>query len=198
MKKTDNKFCRELSLENKFVVLYSGNQGRCHDLLTIVNCAYYLKNDYQTVFLFIGNGAQNNFLKQRVHELNLKNIIFKDYQAYEDLNYSLNSADLAIVSLGKNTEGLIAPSKLYGHLAAGSPIAAISPKDSYLTELINSYNFGEWINNDDYISLSNLIRKLKEDIELRNRYKNNARKLFEEHFSANLIVEKYDLILRDL
>ena len=43
-------------------------------------------------------------------------------------------------SIAKNADGLIAPSKLYSHLAAGTPIAAIAPKNSYLRELIDNHN----------------------------------------------------------
>ena len=39
--------------------------------------------------------------------------------------YSLSSADLALVTLGIEAE--VGRLKLYGHLAAGTPIAAVTP-----------------------------------------------------------------------
>ena len=53
------------------------------------------------------------------------------------------SADLALVSIAQNAGTLIAPSKFYGHLA-GTPIALISPKNSYLENLVNSNKLGSF------------------------------------------------------
>ena len=50
------------------------------------------------------------------------------YQPFNDLPQTLTSADIAIVSTNKNATSLVAPSKLYGHLAAATPIALVSSK----------------------------------------------------------------------
>ena len=99
--KEDNWFLKQNNFLNKFIVLYSGNQGRCHDLSTIIYSANKLKNYTSIIFLFIGDGAQNKVLKELVKIQNLRNCIFLPYQKYEDLSFSLGAADVAIVSLSK-------------------------------------------------------------------------------------------------
>lgn len=123
--KDSNWFAQKYHLENKFVVMYSGNQGRCHDLVTVVATALLLREDKDVIFMFIGGGAQNRRIRELRNEWNLQNCLFLPYQVLSDLPYSLSAADVAVVSLAAGTEALVAPSKLYGHLAAGTPIAAI-------------------------------------------------------------------------
>ena len=64
--------------------------------------------------------------------------------------------------------------------------------------MINTYNCGKGIDNQDYKSLANFINELKEDIDLKNIYKKNSRMLFDENFSANSIVKKYDRLIQDI
>lgn len=134
--KRQNWFARRHNCEREFTVLYSGNQGRCHDLVTLLGAALLLKEDPLFQFLFIGKGAQHQRVRQLVHDWGLSNCRFLPYQDLSVLPYSLTCADLAVVSLGIDAEGLVAPSKLYGHLAAGTPIAAITPPGSELQHLV--------------------------------------------------------------
>ena len=79
------------------------------------------------------------------------------------------------MSIAKNANGLIAPSKLYGHLAAGTPIAAIAPKNSYLRELINNHKFGKSFLNGDHINLANWILNLKNNKNKKDLFSKSAR-----------------------
>ena len=195
IKKEINWFVKKYNLESKFIVLYSGNQGRCHDLLTIVDAAELLKKEKDIVFLFIGNGAQHKFLTDLIKKKNLQNCLFLEYQEYDNLLFTLNSADLACVTLSKDTESLIAPSKLYGHLAAATPIAAITPDKSYLKKLVKKYNFGRWFNNGDYFDLAKWIINLKENKESKNNYGQRGREYLIKYATKNVIVEKYKAII---
>ena len=136
IKKENNWFVKENKLKNDFIILYSGNQGRCHDLKTIVETAYLIKNKKDIKFIFIGKGAQNKKIRDLAINLSLKNILFFEYQEFKDLTYTLNVADIACVTQNESSEGIVAPSKLYGHLAASTPIAAITPKNSYIKEMV--------------------------------------------------------------
>ena len=67
-------------LENHFIVLYSGNQGRCHDLNTLLNAAKILKNKKDILFLFVGDGFQNKSLKKDCFNNNVENCMFLPFQ----------------------------------------------------------------------------------------------------------------------
>jgi glycosyltransferase involved in cell wall biosynthesis len=197
--KRDNWFVQKHQLENCFTVLYSGNQGRCHDLVTVLAAALLLRHDPQLQFLFVGSGPQNDRLRKLVHDWGLGNCRFLPYQDLEDLPYSLASADLALVTLSVEAEGLVAPSKLYGHLAAGTPIAAITPPDSYLRQQVETHGCGRWFANGDADGLAIWIKKLKENPTYAKAYGSAARRLLEHTATPTITAAQYrDVIRRHL
>ncbi len=193
--KKENWFVKKHGIGDKFVVMYSGNQGRCHDLKTILDTALHLKHNKKIIFLFIGNGYQNKMIKEFKSYHDLKNIKLLDYQPYENLPFSLTAADLALVTISENSENLIAPSKLYGHLAAGTPIGVISPANSYLEDLVISNQIGISFLNGESIKLKEWIICLDKDKELQMNYSRNAREFIMKNFTEEIISKKYyDLI----
>ena len=189
--KKNNQFAIDNKLVDTFNVLYSGNQGRCHDLLTIIDTALILKKDRSIKFIFIGDGNQNSKIKKLASDLSLTNCIFLPFQEKTLLPLTLTIADLALITLNSFSEGLVAPSKLYGHLAASTPIAIVSPRNSYLKELVEKYSFGRWFINGDSNSLSNFIKELKLDKNFSNELGNKGRNYLLEHANPTKITEQY-------
>jgi len=197
--KDHNWFVQRERLQNSFTVLYSGNQGRCHDLVTVLAAALLLRQDPGVQFLFIGGGPQHARLRALVHDWGLRNCRFMPYQELCDLPYSLASADLALVTLSIEAEGLVAPSKLYGHLAAGTPIAAITPDCSYLRELVESAGCGRWFANGDAEGLAAWIQQLKADPAAAAACGEASRFLLERTATPEIISSRYlELIERHL
>jgi len=71
------------------VVLYSGNQGRCHDVVTVMAAALLLRQHPDVLFLFIGKGPQHQRLLELAHDWALGNCRFLPYQELSDLPYTL-------------------------------------------------------------------------------------------------------------
>lgn len=184
----DNWFVKRYQLADTFNVLYSGNQGRCHDLVTLMGAAMLLRDQPSVRFLFIGSGAQHQRIRDLAVDWGLSNCLFLPYQDYDVLPYSLSSADLAVVSLGISAVGLVAPSKLYGHLAAGTPLAVISPYHSDLRELVSG-KLGAWFANGDGAGLAQYIEILRSDkvqwAELSNRCRSTALESYSAHKAAS-------------
>ena len=189
--KSMNWFAKKHKLENKFVVLYSGNQGRCHDLVTCLASASILRNEKDILFLFIGNGPQNHRLTELVEDWGLNNCQFLPYQELEDLPFSLSVADIALVTLSIKAEGLVAPSKLYAHLAASTPIAAITPPDSYLKKLVELERCGQWFNNGDSQGLAKWILDFKNNPEKYLSIGENGREYLLRTATPTLVTDKY-------
>ncbi|MDP5018197.1 MAG: glycosyltransferase family 4 protein [Dolichospermum sp.] len=193
--KENNWFAKEHNLVNKFTVLYSGNMGRCHDLDTILATAQQLQ-DEPIQFVCIGGGPKRESFIQDVTRLGLKNFIFLPYQDKSVLPYSLTACDLSLVSVEAGLESLVAPSKLYPALAAGRPIAAICPEDSYLRPLIVEGKFGISIDNGDSNALAAFIRKLKSDRQLTEKMGKASREYLQSNFTPEIIAKQYLSVLR--
>ena len=52
--KSNNNFLKDLGIETKFIVQYSGNLGRTHSVDVLVEMAHLMKTDKDIIFIIIG------------------------------------------------------------------------------------------------------------------------------------------------
>ncbi len=109
-----NPYREKWGIKGKFVVLYSGNMGRFHDMETIMKAAKDLnKMKEKIVFLFVGEGYKKSYVEKYIMENNLENCILKGFVEREMHPYILDLADICILSLLKGQAGLSVPSKTF-------------------------------------------------------------------------------------
>ncbi|MBP0018885.1 MAG: glycosyltransferase family 4 protein [Cyanobacteria bacterium SBLK] len=192
--KQDNWFAHQFGVNDRFTVQYSGNLGRCHDLDTILTAIELLRDD-PVQFLFIGHGAQLPACQERVERLGLTNCRFLPYQDKSVLPYSLTACDLSLVSISPGLEGLVAPSKLYGILAAGRPVAAVCEPHSYLRSLLREAKCGAAFDNGDAEGLADYIRYLAANPHVANRSGKSGRKYLNAHFTPEIVARQYWQVL---
>ncbi|MEB3172421.1 MAG: glycosyltransferase family 4 protein [Cyanobacteriota bacterium] len=194
-----NPFVRRHGLDDAFTVLYAGNQGRCHDLDTLLDAARLLRQRSDIRFLIVGGGARHQQVRQRVHEEDLQRVTLLPYQDQADLPAMLAAADLAVVSLLAVAEGQVAPSKLYGHLAAATPVAVICGPDSYLRREVEAAGCGAAFANGDAVCLAAFIERLVADPQLARRMGLASRRHLQRTATPELVVQRYsDLLARHL
>ena len=192
--KQENWFAYKYNLVKKFTVLYSGNMGRCHDMDTIFEAACHLQ-DEPIQFVFIGGGAKLRECKDKVKELSLGNCLFLPYQDKETLPYSLTACDLSFVSVSSGMDGLVLPSKFYGILAAGRPVAVVCEPNSYLREMVTEAKCGQTFANGDSKGLVEFIRLLSTDKNLARQLGEASRNYLESNFTPEIIAKQYSQIL---
>ncbi|MEM8641746.1 MAG: glycosyltransferase family 4 protein [Cyanobacteria bacterium P01_G01_bin.54] len=188
--KQDNWFAQSQNLVQPFTVQYSGNLGRCHDLETIVLAAELLR-ETPVQFVFIGKGAQLEGCRDRIRRLGLANCRFLPYQDKSVLPYSLTACDLALVTISPGLEGLVAPSKLYGILAAGRPVAVVCEAHSYLRQVLQQANCGQAFDNGDAIGLANYICYLAEHPRHREQLGQSGRRYLQAHYTLEQVAQQY-------
>ncbi|MEH2430381.1 MAG: glycosyltransferase family 4 protein [Nostoc sp.] len=193
-KKQDNKFAEKYNLTEIFTVLYSGNLGRLHDIETIIEAANILK-DTPIQFVFIGDGVKTKIIKQAIQIHHLKNILLLPYQPRELLPLSLTACDLSLVSLICGAESIVAPSKLYGMLAAGRGIIAISSPNSYIDQLLTNSGCGINTPPNNPQHLADLISELASDIQKVKLMGEKARQLYESRYTFQRALDEYKQIL---
>lgn len=191
MPKERNWFAQDHDLVNDFVVLYSGNLGRCHDEITILRCLYLLRREAGIKFVFIGDGAGSITIREAIATGDIPNVIMLPYQDHEVLPFSLTACDLSLLSLKPNMDGVVAPSKFYGMLAAGRPVAAICESGSYIAELVKEGNCGNCFSNGNAEGLAEYILRLKNNSAQVNYLGKNARTYFEQNFTLEKAIPQY-------
>lgn len=143
--KRDNPLARELGLEDRFVVGYSGNAGLVHEFGPLLEAMRELRNDPRFLFLFIGGGTRRSEIEAYATDHAIGNFRYLDYFPRERLRHSLTLADVHVVSLKDRFVGLAVPGKIYGIMAAGRPILYLGPEDSEIGETVLEHDCGRTI-----------------------------------------------------
>jgi colanic acid biosynthesis glycosyl transferase WcaI len=141
--KQNNRFRHEHDLEDKFVVMYSGNMGMSQNLSQVLEAAELLAGRVEIVFAMVGDGADRRNLEKMASERRLSNVRFFGYQPKAELATSLSAADVHLVILQPHICRLLMPSKLYGALASGTPVVAITAAGCELAEVVREHNLGQ-------------------------------------------------------
>lgn len=188
-------FIEKYGLMNKVVFMYSGNIGLYYDLKNIMKVICKFKDDDNLVFAFIGDGAVKNDLVKYCNENNLENVKFIPYQNKEDLIYSLNAADIHIVTNAKGIKGVSVPSKIYGVMAVGKAVLGILEKGSEARCLIEDSNCGVCCEPGDYEKIEKLIKKM---MNSHSEFTNNGRSYIDKYLKKSDCMSKYKELFNEV
>lgn len=162
-RKKDNPLRKRWKTDEKFLVMYSGNMGLCQRLEDVIDAARLLRDRSDILFLLIGEGANKQSLQRRVALQALTNVTFLPYQPKEKLAESLSAADLHLVPLDPRITSYLMPSKLYGILASGTPLVAVTPETCELAQVVRDEGVGYVAAPEDPMNLADLIRQCADD-----------------------------------
>jgi glycosyltransferase involved in cell wall biosynthesis len=171
--KATNPFITRQKLEDKFIVLYSGNLGKTHEVEVLVELAARA-TDTTLFFLIIGGGDKFPLLANKIKESGLNNIRLLPWQETGQLPYSLAAADIAVVSLGKEASLLSVPSKTFNFLSVGAPLLCIASPDSELAALVTQYGVGKCFESNEINGMLEFVNCLKNNKAQLNVFRQRA------------------------
>ncbi|MDL2264898.1 glycosyltransferase family 4 protein [Parabacteroides sp. OttesenSCG-928-G07] len=183
--KKKNPFAEKYGLIEKLTIVYSGNMGMTHNLETIIKVAQQLQEDNYFRFVFIGEGAKKNVLKDLVKQYRLENVLFLPFQTAEVLPFSMGAADIGLVTMDSSSASLSIPSKLYSYLAVGASILSIAKKESELASIVQQYNVGQNYSDQQIEEISSYLIYLKNNPNELSLMKKNARNLSSKYTPQN-------------
>ena len=192
----ENPMRAGLAREASFVVMYSGNIGRAHDVETIAQAARLLRDRGDVRFVFQGEGAKRTELKAATR--GLPNVCFGSYQPRERLAESLCAADAHLVTLTTSVAGLLEPSKLYGVMAAGRPALYVGPRHSEAAKTIEREKCGFVFRNGDAAGLAQAIADLASKPERAAALGRVAREAFVARYDRGIRTAQFAKMLQDL
>lgn len=154
-------FRKEWDLEDKKIVLYSGNIGLTHPLEHLVALAKQLQNNTDWKVVVVGNGSKRAELEKLA--IGLDNIIFKDLVSFNDLPALLSVASWGYVTLDSSATNTSVPSKTYNLLAAGIPILALVNEQSDIAKLVDKYKVGMYFKEQELTTIANKITSVSNE-----------------------------------
>lgn len=190
-----NELRTSWGLKSAFVVGYSGNLGRVHEIDTVGQALERLQEYPDVTFVFIGGGTGYQALQNRIADSAFETVQFRPYQPRDFLHLSLSVPDVHLVSLAPKMEGLAFASKLYGALAAGRPVIYIGALNGEVPRVLQEADCGLAVEAGDSDGLATAILRLKDDPELCSAMGRRARELFEREFDRDIALGKWKKLL---
>ena len=198
MPKEKNWFSKEHDLVEPFTILYSGNIGEFHDLETVVEAASTFEGE-NVRFLIIGEGDNKENIVSLAEDLRIRGdtVRFLSYQPWDDLPYSLTSADVSVITVNEGFEGVCVSSKLYSAMAAGMPVLGITQPYDDEARLIDAFDAGIHVPQEDVEGVVDAVRTWKENPKLVENQGTNARQAFEQRFTKDQSIDRYYKLLTE-
>ena len=192
-------FKKKYGLDNKFVIMYSGNIGLYYDLENLIKVVKRFKPGIKTpdnrevVFAFVGAGSVLDELESYVKKHHMSNVAFIPYQDKADLIYSLNAGDVHWCVNAKGIKGVSCPSKYYGLAGGGKPVIGVLEAGSEIRCLIEDTQGGLCCEPGEYDKVEENIRWFIENAgnDEMKAMGARSRENLEKNLTRNVSVRKY-------
>lgn len=184
--------------ESDFIVEYSGNLGRAHDIETVLRAAQILAPYPEIKFLFVGGGHQRATLSTRAEQLGISSFRFQPYQDRSLLAASLGVGDIHWMSLKPEMEALIVPSKFYGIAAAGKPVLMIGDPQGEISKIVKAHQCGLVHAPGEGEGVADTLLKLSKDGERRDKMGLAARAYIEAYGARGHAMQLWDELFETL
>lgn len=196
----DNPFLERFGLEDRFVIMYSGNAGLGHRFRDVLGAMKRLADHPEVFFLFVGGGPRRPEVEAFAERQGITNFAYHDYVERENLKYSLSLAHVHLITLRDSMAGIAAPGKLYGILAAGRPALMVGPTASEPAHTIQEHEVGHVVDPSDpgtegAEEVTDIIRGYYRVPARAERVGRRARRVFEQHFAAEAVLPRWRRIL---
>ncbi len=202
-----NSFRTELGLEDKIILLYSGNMGAKQglELLAPLAEAFAPGGAYanpRVHFLFCGDGAFRPQLEALV--AHYPNVTLLPLQPLARLNDLLNAADIHLLPQRAGAADLVMPSKLTGMLSSGRPVIATADPGTQVAQVVAGDGLvphlpcGLVVPAEDASALHAATARLIADAPLRATLGNAARQYAIQHLGKQQVLEALERNLLDL
>lgn len=197
VRRADSGFAAEHGYADRFSVQYSGNFGRLHDLLTLLEAARLLRQE-PIQFVFIGGGAKQGQIEAYRSGFALGNVLQLPYQPRQRLPQSLAACDLAAIGLIPGAEDTVAPCKFYGILASGRPVLLIARRSCDLAQLVLNAGCGLVVEPGEAAELADRLLELSQQPDQVQTMGERSLALYQQRFGLERSLERYEAVLQSL
>jgi colanic acid biosynthesis glycosyl transferase WcaI len=193
-----NSWAIERALDDKFVVMHSGNVGYAQDLEVLVRAATFLRDLDALRIVIIGNGAKKLELMALAEQFDVPRVVFFPYQEREVLPLTLSSADIHLVALGEGLSGYIVPSRINGVMSVSRPMIVAADEQSEIVRLVEDARCGVTIPPGDPVALAGVIRDAYDNQYDLATMGARGRRYVDEELDRSVAVSRYRRLFQEL
>ena len=171
-----------------FLVHFHGNFIPLQGTQYIVQAAEMLRHE-DIHFQIIGRGQDYQEVRDYARQKNLTNITWIDKVPYASLSTYIGAADVCLGGFGSSEKSnYVSMNKLFEYMACGK--AVITGDSAAAHELLQDSETAMFCKRADPADLANKILFLKKNPKIVNTLGNNARQLFLQSYTPQLVVNE--------
>lgn len=176
----------QYELKDKYIVLFGGTIGYAQKVDNIVILADHYRDDTNIIFFVIGNGVMKKYLKDKVNEKQLNNVVFMDGLPRDEYMNFVKSSDVGLITIDERFTVPTIPSKTTSYLSLQVPVLAIIDKHTDYGKIIDEAGAGLWSIGGDNETLFRNFNLLYNDKNLRLKLGENGYKYFLNNLTSDL------------
>lgn len=192
--KENNAFRLKYNLQDKFVILYSGNIALTQGLETVIKAATLVRDSPEIAFVIAGEADALGELQQVCDQYQADNVLLIPLEPREKLPEMLSGANLGLVVQKKDVTAFNLPSKIPVLLASGCAIIASVPDAGTAKQAILKSGGGVVVPPEEPEALKNMILDLYHNPEKVQYLGQQGRKYAEEYFSIEQALNQYEAL----
>jgi glycosyltransferase involved in cell wall biosynthesis len=173
-------------------LLYSGNLGKAHEYELFLQLArLVLPLDPGIRFTFAGRGNRFEELQSELRQDDT-NIRLAGFASEDELERRLAAADIHLLSLRADWDGIVVPSKFFGSLAVGRPVLYLGSRESDIGSWIREFDCGLILDPENVQDTAQELLQLAEDQQRLSTWQENAFKAYRDWFSKEKVMHGWD------
>ncbi len=186
---------KTLGLPGGFLATYVGTHGLAHGLGTVLDAAKLAGSSVR--FLFVGEGAEKQALKERAAAERLQNVTFWDQRPRSEVARIVAASDVCLVLLrDQPLFRTVIPSKIFEFMAAGRAI--LTTVDGESRAIVERAGAGLFLPPEDANALAKRLLTLAADSGRLDELGRAGRAFVEQHYSRPVLARRYLDVLGNL
>jgi len=192
-----NAILKKLSLNDKFVVGYSGILGVAQGMEQLCKLVERMKQHEDVHFMFIGDGPKKAIIQEIKIERQLTNLTLLEEIPHDKIAEYISAWDVGLVPLRKNQLfKIVIPSKLYDNMACERPV--LLSVDGEARKILETANAGVFVEPENTAQMMDAILFLKSKPEMCTEMGVNGRVYVSKFYSREKLAQKLEKSLVDI
>ncbi|MBW4481612.1 MAG: glycosyltransferase family 4 protein [Tildeniella torsiva UHER 1998/13D] len=191
---SSSEFRRRHGLQDKFVVLYTGNIAETQGVRTAIRAARALRAYPDIQMVIVGEGKQLEALDRFRQQLGLTNVSLLPFVPRAELPDMLAAADVGLILQKHGVVGFNMPSKTQVLLASGRPILASVPAHGTAAQAVLASGGGLVVEPENPTALARGILELYHHPATAQLLARRGRQYALEHYSAKRAIDRYEAL----
>jgi len=196
--KANNPFRVAHQLENKFVVLYSGNIALTQGLETVVEAATRLRHIPEIAVVIVGEEKALQGLRNYCQARGADNVLLLPFAPREKLPEMLAAADIGLIVQKSNVISFNMPSKTQVLLASGRPIIASVPDTGTAARAVHQSGGGVVVEPENPDALATAILELHADRAKAEMLGQKGRQYAMERYAFEQALNQYEALFKSV